>query len=53
MVHNDIKPINIIYKDDSLKYIDFGLASKTNNIRHFMIRSMNESSTTGYTYIIP
>ena len=45
LVHNDIKPINIIYKDDCLKYIDFGLASKSNNIRHFRVRSINESST--------
>ena len=45
VVHNDIKPINIIYKDDCLKYIDFGLASKTNNIRHFRVRSINESNT--------
>jgi serine/threonine protein kinase len=45
IIHNDIKPINIIYKDDSLKYIDFGLASKNNNIRHFRARSINEAST--------
>ena len=45
IVHNDIKPINIIHKNDSLKYIDFGLASKVNNIRHFRVRSLNETST--------
>ena len=45
IVHNDIKPINIIHNEDSLKYIDFGLASKTHNIRHFRNRSLNESST--------
>jgi len=45
IVHNDIKPINIIHKNDSLKYIDFGLASKVNNIRHFRVRSLNETIT--------
>ena len=53
IVHNDIKPINIIEKDGVLKYIDFGLTGKINNPRHFINRSVKEYNTKRIYYYYP
>ena len=45
IVHNDIKSINITGDFNGLKYIDFGLAAKITNKRHFIIRSKSEGNT--------
>jgi hypothetical protein len=45
IVHNDIKSINITGDREHLKYIDFGLTSKANNIKHFKERSIKEAKT--------
>jgi serine/threonine protein kinase len=40
--HNDIKFDNIMIDDDGCKFIDFGLAAKTNNLKFYKQRSMSE-----------
>ena len=42
IVHNDIKPNNIVVHDGVFKYIDFGLAGKLTNKKHFQQRSLDE-----------
>lgn len=42
IVHNDIKPNNIVVHDGVFKYIDFGLAGKLSNKKHFQGRSLDE-----------
>ena len=42
IVHNDIKPNNIVVHDGVFKYIDFGLAGKLSNKKHFQQRSLDE-----------
>ena len=53
IVHNDIKTINIIESNNKFKYIDFGLANKASNIKHFRERSINEASTSRLYYYYP
>ena len=53
IVHNDIKTINIVKSDNKFKYIDFGLANKASNIKHFRERSINEASTSRLYYYYP
>ena len=40
--HNDIKFDNIMIDDDGCKFIDFGLAAKTDNLKFYKQRSMSE-----------
>ena len=42
IVHNDIKPNNIVVHDGVFKYIDFGLSGKLSNKKHFQQRSLDE-----------
>ena len=42
IIHNDIKPNNIVVHDGVFKYIDFGLAGKLSNKKHFQQRSLDE-----------
>ena len=42
IVHNDIKPNNIVVHDGVFKYIDFGLSGKVSNKKHFQQRSLDE-----------
>ena len=53
IIHNDIKTINIVESDNKFKYIDFGLANKASNIKHFRERSINEASTSRLYYYYP
>ena len=53
IIHNDIKSINITGDKDELKYIDFGLTSKANNIKHFKKRSISEGNTRRLYYFYP
>ena len=40
--HNDIKFDNIMIDNDGCKFIDFGLAAKTNNLKFYKQRGMSE-----------
>ena len=53
IVHNDIKPINIIENDGVLKNIDFGLTGNFNNPRHFLNRSVKEYNTKRIYFYYP
>ena len=45
IIHNDIKPINIVLHDGVFKYIDFGLAGMLSKKNHFKQRSLDELSS--------
>ncbi len=53
IVHNDIKNINITGDLKGLKYIDFGLAAKSDNFNHFIGRSESEGNTKRIYYYYP
>ena len=53
IVHNDIKTINITGDFNGLKYIDFSLAAKITNKRHFIIRSKSEGNTKRFYHHYP
>jgi serine/threonine protein kinase len=42
IIHNDIKPLNLVLHNGSFKYIDFGLSAKSNDYRFFKTRCLNE-----------
>tara|TARA_Y100000817_G_scaffold194293_1_gene151920 strand:- start:2964 stop:4112 length:1149 start_codon:yes stop_codon:yes gene_type:complete len=42
IIHNDIKPNNIVVHDGVFKYIDFGLAGQLSDKNHFRERSLDE-----------
>ncbi len=42
IVHNDIKPNNIVVHDGVFKYIDFGFAGKLSHKKHFQESSLDE-----------
>tara|TARA_B100001057_G_C22829770_1_gene942911 strand:- start:454 stop:1620 length:1167 start_codon:yes stop_codon:yes gene_type:complete len=45
--HLDVKPNNIVLKDDSdhFRFIDFGLSAEYKNLKHFKQRAKNEANT--------
>ena len=45
IIHNDIKPNNIVLHKDVFKYIDFGLSAMKTNKKHFKQRSIDELKT--------
>ena len=53
IIHNDIKSINITGNKNELKYIDFGLSAKANDIKHFKKRSISELNTKRLYYFYP
>ena len=53
IVHNDIKNINITGDLNGLKYIDFGLAAKSDNFNHFIERSESEGNAKRIYYYYP
>ena len=53
IVHLDIKSINITGDKTRQRYIDFGLASKTNNLRHFQERCVSELNTKRIYFYYP
>jgi serine/threonine protein kinase len=53
IVHNDIKNINITGDLKELKYIDFGLAAKSDDFNHFIGRSESEGNTKRIYYYYP
>jgi serine/threonine protein kinase len=51
IIHNDIKPNNIVLHKGVFKYIDFGLSAVKSNKQHFKQRSLDELKTNRiYTY---
>ena len=51
IIHNDIKPNNIVLHKGVFKYIDFGLSAMKSNKQHFKQRSLDELKTNRiYTY---
>ena len=53
IIHNDIKPINIVFHDGVFKYIDFGLAGLLSNKNHFKQRSLDELMTDRFYIYYP
>ena len=53
IVHNDIKNIIITGDLKELKYIDFGLAAKSDDFNHFIGRSESEGNTKRIYYYYP
>jgi serine/threonine protein kinase len=45
IIHNDIKPNNIVLHKGVFKYIDFGLSAMKSNKQHFKQRSLDELKT--------
>jgi serine/threonine protein kinase len=46
IVHNDIKPGNIVIDGENMKFIDFGLSGMVSDKDHFMKRSRGEFEST-------
>ena len=51
IVHNDIKPQNIVLHNGKFKYIDFGLSLHSNQYEHFKSRSIREFKKNKRIYI--